>query len=118
MENKRKVGNYYEREAEIYVTKLGYNMRDMNVFTPFGELDLIVQKDNVIYFIEVKYRSAQSIQTAREAIHQKKQKTLVKCAVHYLKTHHIGYMKYKIGFMGITRDNTTLEFDFIEDIFY
>ena len=118
MDNKRKIGHYYELEAELYLSNLGYTMRDKNVFTPFGELDLIMQKDNIIFFIEVKYRSAQSIQTAREAIHLKKQKTLIKCANHYLKFHQIGFLKYKIGFMGITRDATTLEFDFIEDIFY
>ncbi len=118
MDNKRKVGHFYEREAELYLSNLGYVMREKNVFTPYGELDLVMQKNNVILFVEVKYRSAQSIQTAREAIHQKKQNTLIKCAIHYLKSHHIGFMKYKIGFLGITRDNTSLEFDFIEDIFY
>ena len=118
MDNKRKVGNYYEREAEVYLSNQGYALRDMNVFTPFGELDLVMQKDCVIFFIEVKFRSAQSIQTAREALHLKKQKTLIKCADYYLKSHQIGYMKHKIGFVGITRDNLTLEFDFIEDIFY
>ena len=117
MQNKRHIGNFFEAEAEKFLLDIGYVTVDRNVYTPHGEIDLIMMKDACIYFVEVKYRKNNAYGTAREAIHKAKQLTLKKCAIHYIKTLENAYSPFKISFVGITQSGKSLEFDFIENIF-
>lgn len=52
------VGRAAEDVAAKYLKRLGYKLIDRNWRTRWCEIDLIVSKDNVIYFVEVKYRSS------------------------------------------------------------
>lgn len=49
------------REAEAavanYLTGQGFSILALNWRTPRCEIDIVAQKDKVIYFVEVKYRS-------------------------------------------------------------
>ena len=44
--NKRQVGNEYEAIAADYLQKKGYQILEKNYYTPFGELDIIADKDS------------------------------------------------------------------------
>lgn len=50
------------QEAELAVAqmlkKLGFKILDRNWKTKVCEIDIVAQKDKVIYFVEVKYRSS------------------------------------------------------------
>lgn len=52
----RDIGNRAENEAEIYLRQRGYVILDRNWKTKVCEIDIVAQKNDVVYFVEVKYR--------------------------------------------------------------
>ena len=50
----REIGNMGEDIAEQYLLRNGYNVIQRNYWRKWGELDLIVKKDHMIVFVEVK----------------------------------------------------------------
>ena len=56
--NKRTIGTEYETMAARYLCTHDYTILARNYRTPFGEVDLIAQKDGVLVYVEVKYRSS------------------------------------------------------------
>lgn len=49
-------GRKAEAAAADYLKQKGYTIVDQNWRTKFCEIDIIVQRGNVVYFCEVKYR--------------------------------------------------------------
>ena len=54
--NNLKTGRIGEGLAAKYLKKKDYQIIDKNFRTRFGEIDLIVKKDNILVFVEVKAR--------------------------------------------------------------
>jgi putative endonuclease len=50
----REVGNYAEQIASNWLIERGCQILDRNVYSRFGEIDIIAQKDGILHFIEVK----------------------------------------------------------------
>lgn len=51
-------GRAAEQAAADYLTSLGYTILVQNWRTRFCEIDLVVQKADTVYFVEVKYRQS------------------------------------------------------------
>ncbi|MFA0766067.1 MAG: hypothetical protein BDTLLHRC_001020 [Candidatus Fervidibacter sp.] len=56
-------GRKAEREAALYLRRRGYRILAQNLRTPFGEIDLVAEKDEVIAITEVKARSSEEFGT-------------------------------------------------------
>lgn len=112
--NKRAIGRFYEGEALSFLELKGYRFVEKNVWTEGGEIDLVMERSGRYYFVEVKYRSNDAYGDPRLSITRKKKSNMAKAALYYLKN---GYKPYSISFLGITKKEHSLEFDFIEDIF-
>ncbi len=54
---KRKLGDIGEKIARGYLKKQGYQILEQNYQKPWGEIDIITQKNKEIIFIEVKTRT-------------------------------------------------------------
>ena len=54
--NTRKTGVQGEVLAREYLKSKGYKILKENFRCPVGEIDLIVSKDNLVVFVEVKAR--------------------------------------------------------------
>jgi len=117
MTNKRAIGTFYEDATVRFLEADGFQLISKNYYTPFGEIDLIMSFNQMIYFIEVKYRSSNAFGSPRESINPRKIKHMKSSAIFYIKENHSGFQPYKLSFMGITRVNETLNYDFIENIF-
>ena len=55
-----------------------------------GEIDIIAEKDNIVRFIEVKYRENLEYGYAVEAVSKRKQEKIRKCAMWFLAERNIG----------------------------
>ena len=51
------IGRRAETEASNYLQKLGYEIIDRNWRTRYCEIDIVAGLNQVIWFVEVKYRS-------------------------------------------------------------
>ena len=85
-ENKRK-GLHYEGLAKEYLLEHGLLLLNANYQCRFGEIDLIILQQEVLCFIEVKFRSSLAFGGAASAIPVQKQKKIVKSAQFYLSVH-------------------------------
>ncbi len=115
--NKRGMGQLYEDHAVEYLVKNDYKLICKNFYSPYGEVDLIMMKEDTLHFIEVKYRSNNHFGSPRAAITPIKMKRLKLTAIHYLKTQACGWVSFKVGFIGITRENDNLQIDYIENLY-
>lgn len=74
-----------EEEAAQYLERQGYKTLHQRYKTKFGEIDLIVQKDNLLCFVEVKMR--RNIAEALESITPRVQKRIENTALFFLSEH-------------------------------
>lgn len=87
--NKRSIGTQYEALAESYLTKRGVQILERNYYFRGGEIDLIARDQEVLCFIEVKYRKTTAMGFPEEAIGSRKQQRMQRGAVRYLYEHGI-----------------------------
>ena len=81
--NKRKTGEYYEKEAAAYLREQGYRILEMNFRCRQGEIDIIARDGAALVFVEVKYRSGRGSGYALEAVTPSKQRTICRVADYY-----------------------------------
>ncbi|GAB4496106.1 MAG: YraN family protein [Anaerolineales bacterium] len=80
------LGKRGEDLAARYLEQHGFTILAVNYRTPYGELDLIAQKDALILFVEVKTRRSAAYGMPEEAITPRKKQHLLQSAQHYLQT--------------------------------
>ncbi len=86
MQNNRQVGARYEAKAADWLVARGYRIRERNFRCRLGEIDLIVEKDGVLVFVEVKYRRDAICGAPQEAVGYRKQQRISNAASVYLYT--------------------------------
>ncbi|HET9928655.1 MAG TPA: YraN family protein, partial [Rubrobacter sp.] len=67
-----------------YLIQHGYALVERNYRTRRGEIDLIVRKDDILVFVEVKLRRQIKYGDPLEAVTHRKQNTIRSVAEHYL----------------------------------
>ncbi len=80
---KRLTGNRGESMAVKYLKKQGYKIVKRNFTTPFGEVDIIAQKDGVLAFVEVKTSLTDIFGTPSERVNANKIRRYHLCANYY-----------------------------------
>jgi putative endonuclease len=82
-------GQKMENLACQYLKKKGLRLLLQNYRCKMGEIDLIMQDNDYLVFIEVRYRRQASHGSSLESIHYAKQVKLIRTAEYYLLTHHL-----------------------------
>lgn len=85
MAHQQELGQKGEAVAAKYYKRRGYLLLAHGYRTRMGELDLILYKDGVIVFAEVKTRAGLQKGAPAEAVDVRKQQRLVLAAQHYLQ---------------------------------
>lgn len=83
--DKKIIGISGEDFCEKYYRKKGYEIKERNYHSRYGEVDLIAQKGNIITFVEVKTRNEKSLGRPSEAVNRQKQKKLQLTAMKYME---------------------------------
>ncbi len=73
MESVWKIG---ENIAKEYLKDKGYEIIEQNYRTKYSEIDLVVKKDNILIFVEVRTKKSDVFVSPEESINQKKLKKL------------------------------------------
>lgn len=77
-------GHEAEQLAASFLQRQGLTLLEQNYRCRFGEIDLIMQDQQAIVFVEVKMRASESFGGAAASISASKQKKLLHTARHYL----------------------------------
>ena len=108
------IGQIGERATLEFYKKRGYSPVMMNYRRRSGELDVIVKKDNLLVFIEVKSVSCETFDSEvyrdrnpAENIHQKKQARLRKTIAIFLEEHAPNYVSWRFD-IATVQVNTVL----------
>ena len=80
----RQKGAVGEEIAEKFLQEKGYQILDKNNSTKWGELDLIVVKNNILIFVEVKLKDTEDFGTPEEMIGRNKLAQIKRTAEMYL----------------------------------
>ena len=78
------VGEHAERRAQTYLERQGYRLVDRNFHSHQGEIDLIVTKDSLLVFVEVRYRANSDRGTPAETITPRKIRRIIRTAEFFL----------------------------------
>jgi putative endonuclease len=81
-----KIGQKTENLACQYLEKQGFKLLLRNYRCKMGEIDLIMQDNHYLVFIEVRYRSVSRYGSSLESINYAKQIKLIRTAEFYLLT--------------------------------
>ena len=82
---KKLTGDKGENFACNLLKKKGFSIVERNFRTNLGEIDIIAREKDVLIFVEVKTRSSKKFGEPQEAVKYKKQQTIKKVAMCYLK---------------------------------
>lgn len=84
MNIKRIKGDEGERYTQKWLRRHRYKITACNYSCRFGEIDIIAQNKEFICFVEVKTRSADSIDRPAAAVDYHKQRRIITTAEHFL----------------------------------
>ena len=87
MQTTREQGQYTESLACEYLEAKGLKLIEKNYNCRLGEIDLIMQDNDSLVFVEVRYRRSNNFGSGAESITNSKQSKLIKTASLYLQQH-------------------------------
>ncbi|MCH7481872.1 MAG: YraN family protein [Chloroflexi bacterium] len=102
-DNRRLLGEQGEALARTHLETNGYVVRDTNYRCPWGEVDIVVEKDDEIVFVEVRTRRSKRFGSPEESVTALKRKHLVSTAYHYLEAHNLS-LPWRIDLIAIDVD--------------
>lgn len=108
----RELGAKGEKKACSYLKKNGWKILERNYKTPFGEIDIIAKKDEVIAFIEVKTRLSDIFGSPSEAVTYQRKLRYIRGANYYF-TNKIIDFTVRFDIIEVFRD----ELNHIENAF-
>ncbi len=104
--NKRHIGTVGEGLAKEFLQSLGLSMLDHNVYSSYGEIDIIAMDpaDRTVIAVEVKFWSY-PVEALEYMITPKKQARMVFTLESYLATHAIPYSYLRYDILHIDRES-------------
>lgn len=124
MATTREQGEITEKLACQFLEDKGLKLQERNYHCRFGEIDLIMQDNDALVFIEVRYRRNTSFGSGAESVTTSKQSKLLKTASAYLQQHD-KLARHPVRFdvvsmtgtIGATSSDTKMSIDWIKNAF-
>lgn len=115
MENKRKLGKYYEEYVSRYLTTQGLDLIAQNSVSRLGEIDLIMRDNSCLVFIEVRYRKNALYGDAQSTVTASKQHKVILAAYYWMQLQKIDVeqSEFRFDVCAITGK----KFDWIKNAF-
>jgi putative endonuclease len=94
-------GRYAEQLVIRYLENSGYQIVTTNWRCPVGEIDIVAQKENILIFVEVRSRHAETTEMSFESVNKRKQTKLAALANEYINAHNLDEMIWRIDVIGV-----------------
>lgn len=114
-------GQHYEALARDYLEQKGLTLLEQNYHSQFGEIDLIMFDQQILCFIEVKFRKSNAFGGAISAIPHAKQQKIIKTAQFYISsTPAIAQraMRFDALILQLESSVSDLNIEWIQNAFY
>jgi len=90
--DKKRLGHKGEKLARRFLQKKGYKHLYSNYVTRQGEIDLIMQQNQTLVFVEVKARRQEDFARGEEAVNYRKQKHIAAAARHFIHANNLHHL--------------------------
>ena len=97
----QKVGQWGENVAADYLETHDYSIVARNARTPYGEIDIVAEKDGITIFVEVKTRTSSRYGPPEIAVTPRKQERMLASATDYSAVHEIDH--WQIDVLAVER---------------
>ena len=114
---KQSSGAWGEDLALRYLTRRGYILVERNYRTRYGEIDLILRKDDTLVFVEVKLRRTTGFGDPLEAVTSRKQRTIRSLAVQYLSDRSPNFDTLRFDVIGILAHGNKVRIRHVKNAF-
>ncbi|KKQ62221.1 MAG: TIGR00252 family protein [Parcubacteria group bacterium GW2011_GWE2_38_18] len=104
MNHNKAIGAFGEKIAKDFLLKRGYEIISNNIKASFKEIDLIVKKENILVFVEVKTRASVFLGTAAEMMSTRKLNNIKIGASLYLNNQKNNYQDLRFDFIAVDID--------------
>jgi len=113
-----KVGALGERIACEYLESRGFVCLEMNHHSRYGEIDLIMEKNTRVHFVEVKARkqNTQSSMHPKDNLTHRKLTRFARAVEHYVNTHDVHSYQMDAVTVVIDEENRRAEVEYFEHI--
>jgi putative endonuclease len=109
--NKKDIGSKGEKLAAEFLASHNYEIIATNFFSPYGEIDIIALKDEILVFIEVKTRSS-NLDSALNSISISKRKKISRTASIFLaknREYEDMFTRFDVIAILLNKDHTFLK---------
>lgn len=115
------IGQQAENEALNFLKQQGLKLLDKNYHCRQGEIDLVMQDQQTLVFVEVRYRKTSRFGSSAESVTSDKQRKIIHTAEHYLchkvKTEIPACRFDVVAIYPSTVTQNSLQFDWIKHAF-
>ena len=113
----RQIGDWGEAQAQEYLEARGFKVLANNVYTEYGEIDLVAQKAGRLHFVEVKTKRTKAFGHPEEAVTPRKLRHMIESAESYIQADPELQMDYQIDVIAIqVIGNGRLEIRYFENV--
>ncbi|GAB1472178.1 YraN family protein [Chloroflexota bacterium] len=92
----QQVGAWGEDQAAVWLASRGYEVMRRNVRTPYGEIDIVAQKGNIIIFVEVKTLTSSKAFYPEQQITARKREHMLNSAMHYAAENEVNHWQIDV----------------------
>ena len=115
----RQSGAEWEKTAESFLRSHGLKLLQRNFSSRFGEIDLIMEDDGTVVFVEVKYRKCNRHGSGADAVTFHKQGRISRTAAWYLvENPHRAEQVCRFDVISIDPQNRDQGVNWIKSAFY
>lgn len=107
------LGSWGENKASEYLLQHSFIVLERNVRFSIGEIDIIAEKNNCLYFIEVKTRRSLQFGEGFESVSSRKIQKIQKAAETYIQIKKLD-KDVQIAVLSIFSSAGKIYFDFLE----
>lgn len=116
--SKKTMGELAENAAYEYLLAHGLKLVSRNYRVPTGEIDIIMQDNDDIVFIEVRFRKNDHFGDGADSVTRIKQNKIYKTALYFIQRHSkLSRYNFRFDVVSISLSDNQFVFDWIADAF-
>lgn len=104
MTYQKQIGDLGESLAADYLCNIGYQLLDQHFTTRYGELDLVMQEDDAIVFVEVKTRTTETFGLPEASVTPEKLEKIQNAGLLWLQEHPDSPEDWRVDVIAIVLD--------------
>jgi putative endonuclease len=114
---KQALGELGERIAERWLRQRGWRIMNRRFRNGHRDIDLVVERDGTVAFVEVKARKGDDFGGPVAAVNWRKQKELTKSAYVWIDRHGQPLDQYRFDVVGVLVDGERVRIRHVADAF-